>query len=130
MSAIAFLAVVFGFMAQMILDGQTFTHAIFGIVSGIMAILCGMSLGRRDRRHRWEGWLWSGLGAALVVWCVALLPSAYQTQEHFNHRRDQRQQMREENKTANKSLQATRDGAFSSASRFTLVGPACLSSGR
>ena len=32
--------------------------------------------------------------------------------------------------TANKSLQAKRDGAFSSASRFTLVGPACLSSGR
>jgi hypothetical protein len=26
--------------------------------------------------------------------------------------------------------QATRDGALSSASRFTLVGPACLSSGR
>jgi len=31
---------------------------------------------------------------------------------------------------ANKSLQATRDGGFSSASRFTVVGPACLSSGR
>jgi hypothetical protein len=30
----------------------------------------------------------------------------------------------------NKSLQATRDGDFSSASRFTLVGPARLSSGR
>src|SRR5437773_1822244 len=29
----------------------------------------------------------------------------------------------------NKSLQATRDGAFSSASRFTSFGPACLSSG-
>ena len=28
------------------------------------------------------------------------------------------------------SLQATRDGRSSSASRFTLVGPACLSSGR
>jgi len=33
-------------------------------------------------------------------------------------------------KGPNKSLQATRDGVFSSASRFTLVGPACLSSGR
>jgi hypothetical protein len=42
--------------------------------------------------------------------------------------------------TANKSLQATRDGVFrrrqgyggqaSSASRFTSFGPACLSSGR
>jgi hypothetical protein len=31
---------------------------------------------------------------------------------------------------ANKSLQATRDGALSSASRFTVVDPACLSSGR
>jgi hypothetical protein len=30
----------------------------------------------------------------------------------------------------NKSLQATRDGRSSSASRFTLVCPACLSSGR
>jgi hypothetical protein len=30
----------------------------------------------------------------------------------------------------NKSLQATRDGRSSSASRFTLVGPACLSSER
>jgi hypothetical protein len=28
------------------------------------------------------------------------------------------------------SLQATRDGAFSSASRFMRFGPACLSSGR
>jgi hypothetical protein len=28
---------------------------------------------------------------------------------------------------ANKSLQATRDGALSSAARFTMVGPACLS---
>jgi len=34
------------------------------------------------------------------------------------------------NEKANKSLQATRDSALSSASRFTLVGPACLSSGR
>ena len=33
-------------------------------------------------------------------------------------------------KPPNKSLQATRDGALSSASRFTLVGPACLSSKR
>ena len=31
---------------------------------------------------------------------------------------------------SNKSLQATRDGGFSSASRFTAFGPACLSSGR
>jgi hypothetical protein len=30
----------------------------------------------------------------------------------------------------NKSLQATRDGQSSSASRFTAFGPACLSSGR
>ena len=30
----------------------------------------------------------------------------------------------------NKSLQATRDGRLSSASRFTLVGPECLSTGR
>jgi hypothetical protein len=29
-----------------------------------------------------------------------------------------------------KSLQATRDGGSSSASRFTAFGPACLSSGR
>jgi hypothetical protein len=28
---------------------------------------------------------------------------------------------------SNKSLQATRDGRLSSASRFTLIGPACLS---
>jgi hypothetical protein len=30
----------------------------------------------------------------------------------------------------NKLLQATRDGALSSASRFTSFGPGCLSSGR
>jgi hypothetical protein len=29
-------------------------------------------------------------------------------------------------KAANKSLQATRDGRASSASRFTLIGPTCL----
>ena len=33
-------------------------------------------------------------------------------------------------KKPNKSLQATRDDAFSSAARFTSFGPACLSSGR
>ncbi len=32
--------------------------------------------------------------------------------------------------TPNKSLEPTAVGAVSSASRFTLVGPACLSSGR
>jgi hypothetical protein len=42
----------------------------------------------------------------------------------------QRQESRLQNKTANKSLQATRDGALSSATRFTSFGPACLSSGR
>jgi hypothetical protein len=34
------------------------------------------------------------------------------------------------NQPPNKSLQATRDGALSSASRFTSFDPACLSSGR
>jgi hypothetical protein len=34
------------------------------------------------------------------------------------------------NEWSNKSLQATRDGWSSSASRFTSFDPACLSSGR
>jgi len=38
--------------------------------------------------------------------------------------------LRESNPPPNKSLQATRDGRSSSASRFTSFGPACLSSGR
>jgi hypothetical protein len=39
-------------------------------------------------------------------------------------------ELRNMNQWANKSLQATRDGRSSSASRFTHFGPACLSSGR
>jgi hypothetical protein len=57
MRAIALLAVIFEFMAQMILDGQTFTHAIFGIVCGVAAVLCGVILRRRDRRYRSESWI-------------------------------------------------------------------------
>ena len=70
----------------MLLDGQVFTHAVFGIVCGVVAVGCGIM---------------AALGFALGVWCIVLLPSAYRSQDKFNGRREQRQQMKEQSRTAN-----------------------------
>lgn len=84
MRVVALLALVFGFMAQGILDGQVFTHAVFGIVCGGAALTCGLASARKDPPHRWEGRVMAGLGLALGVWCAVMLPGTYRWQARFN----------------------------------------------
>jgi len=78
------------------LDGQTFTHAVMGLVFGAVAVACGMVSARRDPPHRWEGWIMAVLGACLGVWCIIRLPSAYVSQKQFNDRREQRRHEKQE----------------------------------
>jgi hypothetical protein len=128
MRVTALLAILFGFLAQMLLDGQVFTHAVFGIISGAAAIVCGLTSARTDPPHRWFGRIMAGFGLALGIWCLVMLPSAYRFQERFNHRR-------EENRIQNRArprtmrLEPTPGGVGSSAARFTSTGPAWLSLG-
>ncbi len=107
MRVIALLALIFGFTMQMLLDGQVFTHAVFGIACGVAAVVCGLAASRKDRRYRWEGWIMAGLGFALGVWCMVMLPSSYQRQERFNDRtRKYREKMERQNQTPNKKRNA------------------------
>jgi hypothetical protein len=89
MRVIALLSLLFGFIGLGLLDGQTFTHAVMGIVFGAAAVTCGMASARRDPAHRWEGWIMAALGAGLGLWCIVLLPSGYRFQKQFNDRREQ-----------------------------------------
>ena len=88
MRDIALLALLFGFIAQFILDGQTFSHAVFGVVCGVAALVCGLAAARRDPPNKWIGRTMAGFGFALGVWCIVMLPSAYRFQDKFNHRRE------------------------------------------
>lgn len=106
MRVIALLALLFGFMAQFILGGQTFSHAVLGVVCGVATLACGLRSAQKDRPNRWEGRIMAGLGLALGIWCVVMLPSAYRFQEKFNGRREQIQKMKEQNRTANQSAPA------------------------
>ena len=100
MRVVALLALIFGFMAQFLLNGQVFTHAVFGVVCGVAALVCGLASACRDRPHRWEGRIMAGLGLALGLWCVVMLPSAYPRQQQFNRRREQRQKMHDQSRPA------------------------------
>src|SRR6267378_7396148 len=102
MRVMALFCILFGFIAQGLLDGQTFTHAVLGIVFGGVAIACGLVSARKDPPHRWEGRIMAVLGLGLGVWCIIMIPSAYRFQEQFNGRREQRRKMEEQNKPANK----------------------------
>jgi len=94
-------------MAQMLLDGQVFTHAVMGVVLGVGAVFAGRAAARRDPPHRWEGWIMSVLGGILVVFSVAALPSAYRFQKQFNGRVKEIRLRKEEDKAANQSSEAT-----------------------
>jgi len=100
MRVVALLCLLFGFMGLGLMDGQTFTHAVMGLVFGAVAVACGMASARRDPPHRWEGWIMAALGVVLGLWCIVLLPSAYRFQKEFNGRREQRRH--EEATPANK----------------------------
>jgi hypothetical protein len=108
MRVIALLALLFGFLMQMILDGQTFTHAVFGIVCGVAAIGGGLASARKDhsdKGRRWLGRIVASLGLALALFCVVLLPSAYRFQAKFNERSKKAREM-ENTKPASNSAPA------------------------
>jgi hypothetical protein len=96
MRVIALLSLFFGVLAQLLLDGQTFTHAALGIICGAVAVACGLGSARRDRADatcRWEGRIMAGLGLMLGVFCIVQLPSAYRGQAKFNERSRNRQKL-------------------------------------
>jgi hypothetical protein len=89
MVILAWVSLFFGFVGLMILDGQTFSHAIMGIFCGTVAIGSGLACARKDHAdggRRWGGWGTAFLGLGLAVFCIIQLPSSYRFQEKFNIR--------------------------------------------
>jgi FtsH-binding integral membrane protein len=87
MQVLAFLCLVFGFTAQLLLDGQVFSHVVFGIICGIASLLCGIGLVRRHKLGKagqWEGWLFALPGLIMAVACLLMAPSAYEQEKRFN----------------------------------------------
>lgn len=91
MRVLALLCLILGFAMQGVLDGQTFTHSVLGILCGGIAIGCALAAAREEPAHRWEGWIMAALGLALGIWCLIMLPSAYRFQQQFNSRRERAQ---------------------------------------
>jgi hypothetical protein len=59
MRFLAFFCLVFGFMFQLLLDGQVYTHAVSGIACGVTCLFCGIGLIRQQKigkAGQWEGW--------------------------------------------------------------------------
>jgi hypothetical protein len=111
MRVIAFLGLVFGTIIQTFLDGQTFTHAVVGIIGGIAAILGGLGSARKDyadRGARWLGWIMAGLGLVLVIFCIVQAPSACKFQAKFNERSRQARE-----REMAKTMAATNDAKIS-----------------
>src|SRR5262252_2062827 len=96
MRVIALLALLFGITMQPMLNGQPFTNAVFGIVCGVTAFVCGRAAARRDPPNRGIGLIMAGLGVALGVWCLAVLPFVYPVQKKFNESKERstKRQMR------------------------------------
>ncbi|HSY17410.1 MAG TPA: hypothetical protein VK815_03710 [Candidatus Acidoferrales bacterium] len=89
MRVIALLSLFLGFMGMMLLDGQTFTHAVMGIIFGIAAIWGGLASARKDHaiaERRRLGRIMAALGLVLALFCAIQLPSGYRFQERFNAR--------------------------------------------
>ena len=104
----ATLALIIGFMMQPILDGQTFTHAVLGVVCGAAAIAGGVYIVRADRSNRREGWTIGGLGLVLGLWCLVMLPSAYRYQQKFNDLKKRRPAVNKLEGTVDQRLQNQR----------------------
>jgi hypothetical protein len=110
MRVIALLALLFGFMTGMILDGQTFSHAVLGIVCGIVAALSGLTSVRKDysdKGRRWLGRIMAGLGLALALFCAVQLPSAYRFQAKFNERSKKVREMKNTKPTPGNAAAST-----------------------
>jgi hypothetical protein len=90
MSAIAFLLLLFGFMAQLILGPYPHSSAVFGIVCGIVAVLCGVAAISDGSNRAFEGTLFAFFGVALTVWCIILLPSTREAEERMKEPRKKR----------------------------------------
>jgi hypothetical protein len=88
MRVVALFALLFGFVPQLFLDGQPFSHAVLGIVCGIAAMICGWSSARKDPPHQWEGRMMAGLGLLLAIRSALAIPSAYRIQKKFNDRKE------------------------------------------
>jgi hypothetical protein len=87
MRVIALVSLVFGFMGLLLLDGQTFSHAVMGVFCGAAAVGCGFGSARKDFSNvirRREGRVLGALGLVLVIICVVQLPSAYRFETKFN----------------------------------------------
>ncbi|GEM_PF-2237784 len=89
MRIIAAIALVSGFSCGLILDGQVFDHAVFGLGSGVVATACAFVLSRKYRmtgKPRTGARVMVCLGLVLVAICLLSLPTAYRSQEKFNQR--------------------------------------------
>ena len=87
MRVIALLCLLFGTLAPLILDGQQFTHTIFGIACGVAALICGLvsvSAKPNTPASRWEGRIMAGLGLLLAVFLSTQIESAKRIQTNFN----------------------------------------------
>jgi tellurite resistance protein TehA-like permease len=86
MRVIALLSLLFGSLGLGLLDGQTFTHAVMGVIFGAAAFTCSLKSARKDlsKTYRWEGRVMAALGMILVIACLVQLPSAYRFQKKFN----------------------------------------------
>ena len=122
MRVIALLSLIFGFMGMLLLDGQTFTHAVMGIIFGIAAVGGGLGSACKDyadEGRRWLGRVMAGLVLVLVLFCAVQLPSAYQQQTRFNDISRKAREMREAKPTSNQSPEPSAVGASNSAARPT-----------
>jgi hypothetical protein len=89
MKALAFLALVFGVLGMMLLNGQFFNNAIIGAVCGTTAFVCGLGAAKKDRADKtrvWEGRIMAALGLAMTIGCLVAMPSAHKAQTRWNER--------------------------------------------
>jgi len=89
MRVVALLSLIFGFIGLQLLDGQVFTHAVMGVVFGVLAIAGGMWSAWRDRLDKAclrTGRVLAALGVLLLGLSVVQLPGAYERQARFNGR--------------------------------------------
>ncbi len=107
MRVIALLCLIFGTMAQLLLNGQPFSNAIFGMLLGAVAVVCGMVAARKDPPNRWEGRIMAILGAVLAACCIVLLPSGYHVQKNFNATLERIRLKQQQDDMANNVLENT-----------------------
>ena len=92
MRIIALLTLILGFLAQLILDGQVFDHALFGVLCGLITFTCCIILLRKQ--SKWGIKILAGFGLLLLVLSLLNLPSTYRNQKQFNNKIEQIRKMR------------------------------------